>query len=163
MEILTSYRIDHLNTAGRGLNDRLAVLDTRGSGTVQSRLKWITPENYGGSMGDSSLYLHGFDVLTDKNTDLLRILLVNHRPSYDSLTGKLLDAKVVGANSTIEQFHSKAGSDTMRHIRTYADPLIATPNRVAWVNDHAFVFSYDHSAKTGVVRLPSLFSVDARY
>ena len=44
----------------------------------------------------------------------------------------------------------------MRHVRTYADELIQTPNRVAWVNDHAFVFSNDHGAKVGFVRHSSV-------
>ena len=71
------------------------------------------------------------------------------------MTGEALDAKVVGANSTVELFQTKVGSETMKHVKTYADELIQTPNRVAWVNDHAFVFSNDHSAKTGFVWLPA--------
>ena len=70
------------------------------------------------------------------------------------MTGELLDAKVVGANSTIELFQTKVGSERMRHVRTYVDEAIQTPNRVAWVSDHAFVFSNDHSGKVGFVCLP---------
>jgi arylesterase/paraoxonase len=79
-------------------------------------------------------------VRADPNTDVLRILLINHRPPFDPTAGEPLDPKLVGANSTIELFQTTAGSDTMKHVRTYADGLIQTPNRVAWVNDHAFVF-----------------------
>ena len=70
------------------------------------------------------------------------------------MTGVALDPKVVGANSTVELFQTKAGSDSMRHVRTYADELIQTPNRVAWVSDHAFVFTNDHSGKVGFVSRP---------
>jgi arylesterase/paraoxonase len=97
------------------------------------------------------LNLHGFDVRDDKNTDTLRILLVNHCPPIDPATGDFLDATVVGANSTIELFQTKAGSDTMRHVRTYAHDLIETPNNVAWINDDSFVFTNDHSSKVGFV------------
>ena len=90
-------------------------------------------------------------VRADHSTDNLRILLVNHRPPLDPMSGKTLDARVVGANSTIELFQTKAGSGTMKHIRTYADPLMQTPNGVAWVNDHAFLFSNDHTTKVGLV------------
>ncbi|CAG8961721.1 hypothetical protein HYFRA_00006261 [Hymenoscyphus fraxineus] len=144
--------IDHLNNTGRLLKDRVAVLDTRGSGSVASRLKWLSLEQFSGSSGDLALNLHGLDILEDKHTDTLRILLVNHRPPIDPRTGNHLDATLVGANSTIEQFQTKAGSSTMRHVRTYFNEAIQTPNRVAWVNDHSFVFTNDHSAKVGLRR-----------
>ena len=144
--------VDFLNATGRGLLDRMVVIDTRGPGLLEDRIRWITAENFPGIRGDGTMNLHGFDVRADPDTDNLRILLINHRPPLDPITGEALDAKAVGANSTIELFQTKAGSDTMRYVRTYADELIQTPNRVAWVNDHAFVFSNDHSAKVGFVR-----------
>jgi hypothetical protein len=69
------------------------------------------------------------------------------------VTGEPLDATVVGANSTIEQFQTKAGSDAMQHVQTYVNTLIRTPNRVAWVTENSFVFSNDHSNKVGFVSL----------
>ncbi|KAF8849101.1 putative serum paraoxonase/arylesterase 2 [Acephala macrosclerotiorum] len=141
-----------LNASGRGMRDRIAVLDTRREGPVSSRLIWLNVLNFPGINGDGRFNLHGLDIRADKNTDTLRILLVNHRPPLDPVTGEFLNAALVGANSTIEQFITKAGSSTMRHVRTYADPLIQTPNRVAWVNDHAFVFTNDHSGKVGLRR-----------
>jgi arylesterase / paraoxonase len=104
--------------------------------------------------------LHGFDVRADKHTNTLRILLINHRPPFDPLTGEPLDAAKVGANSTIELFQTQAGSDTMHHIKTYAHEVIATPNRVQWVNDHAFVFTNDHSGKTGTVSPPLHYTAE---
>lgn len=141
--------IDRLNASGRGLTDRIAILDTRGTGRLASRIKWITPENFPGVNGDATLNLHGLDIRADKHTDMLRILLVNHRPPVDPVTGEYLDATAVGANSTIEQFLTKAGTTTMRHIKTFNHPLIHTPNRVAWVTDASFVLTNDHSGKVG--------------
>lgn len=145
------HSVDFLNATGRGLFDHVVILDTRGPGRLEDRVKWLTAEDFPGINGDGTLNLHGFDVRADPNTDVLRLLLINHRPPIDPVTGEALNAKVVGANSTIELFQTKVGSETMRHIRTYTDELIQTPNRVAWVNDHAFVFTNDHSAKVGFV------------
>ncbi|KAH8679569.1 putative serum paraoxonase/arylesterase 2 [Tricladium varicosporioides] len=144
--------INHLNASGRGLTDRIAVLDTRGEGRLASRIQWLDMENFSGNNGDGRINLHGLDIRADKHTGILRILAINHRPPINPVTGELLDATKVGANSTIEQFMTKAGSSTMRHVRTYVDEVIKTPNRVAWVNEDAFVFSNDNSAKVGSAR-----------
>ncbi|EHK96579.1 putative Serum paraoxonase/arylesterase 2 [Glarea lozoyensis 74030] len=144
--------VDHLNATGRGLVDRIAVLDTRGSGRLASRIKWLSIENFSGIKGDGTLNLHGLDIRADDNTDVLRILLVNHRPPIDPITGEFLDAAKHGANSTVEQFQTEIGTETMRHVRTYHHDLIQTPNRVAWVSDHSFVFTNDHTHKHGFRR-----------
>ncbi|KAL2068057.1 hypothetical protein VTL71DRAFT_16155 [Oculimacula yallundae] len=141
--------VGHLNTTGRGLTDRMAVLDTRGSGPLASRLKWLSTENFSGINGDGTLNLHGFDVRADTHTNILRILLINHRPPFDPVTGAPLDASKVGANSTIEQFQTKAGTGTMRHVRTYVSDIIQTPNRVAWMSEDTFVLTNYLSAKVG--------------
>lgn len=143
--------VDFLNASGRGLTDRIAVLDTRGAGHIRDRIQWLSLDNFSGNNGDGTLNLHGFDIRADKNTDTLRMLVVNHRPPIDPVTGEALDATKVGANSTIEQFITKAGSGSMKHVRTTLDPLIQTPNNVAWVSDHAFVATNDHTAKVGFV------------
>jgi arylesterase/paraoxonase len=95
--------------------------------------------------------LHGFDVLTKPNSDYLRILLVNHRPPIDPVTGGPLDAEKFGANSTIELFETQSGSPVMRHVKTYAHELIQTPNRVTWVSEDAFLYTNDHTVKIGLV------------
>lgn len=135
----------------------MGVLDTRRTGDIASRLKWLSVENFSGTNGDGALNLHGFDVRADPtSSDTLQLLLVNHRPPVDPTTGAPLDATSVGLNSTVELFETKLGSSTMRYIKTYSDPAIDTPNRVAWVGEDAFVFTNDHSAKTGFVSLPPL-------
>ncbi|KAF7868798.1 uncharacterized protein EAF02_009534 [Botrytis sinoallii] len=146
-----------LNVSGRGLADRIGILDTRGDGSLESRLQWMTTENFSGNNGDGTFNLHGFDIRPDPKTGTLRILLVNHRPPIDPITGTPLDAGVVGANSTIELFHTQVGSVSMKHIKTYADPAIQAPNQVAWVNDDDFVFTNDHSHKVGFRRHLEVF------
>ena len=155
-------RIDKLNASGRGLHDRIAVLDTRGSGRLASRIKWLSIENFSGINGDGTLNLHGMDIREDEATGELQILLVNHRPPIDTVTGELLDATKYGANSTIEQFQTEVGSSTMRHVRTYAHNVIKTPNRVAWVSDHSFLFTNDHTSKVGLVSWILFFYIKAR-
>ncbi|CZS93626.1 related to serum paraoxonase/arylesterase [Rhynchosporium agropyri] len=142
--------VGHLNATGRGLTDRMAVLDTRGPGSLASRLKWLSTENFSGINGDGTLNLHGFDIRADEQTGILHVLLINHRPPFDPMTGKPLDASKIGANSTFEQFQTKPGTNTMRHVRTYANDVIKTPNRVAWVTEDTFVFTNYLSAKAGL-------------
>ena len=151
--------MDRLNASGRSQTDRVAVLDTRGSGSLASRLKWLTVEGFSGIKGDGTLNVHGFDIKADKNTDTLRILFINHRPPIDPITGELLDASIVGANSTIEQFQTVAGSESMRHVRTFSNKIIETPNSVHWVNDHSFIFTNDHSGKVGWVSFYTIFRI----
>lgn len=140
----------HLNATGRGLTDRLVVLDTRGDGPLASRISSLTPAGFTGIGGDGTLNLHGLDIWEDSD-HTLHILLINHRPPLDPTTGSTLDASNVGANSTIELFLAENGSKTMRHIRTYSHDSIQTPNGVAWVSDEVFVFTNDHSSKIGLV------------
>lgn len=128
------------------------VLDTRAPGTVASRIRYLTPENFSGVNGDGTLNLHGMDIVEDSNHKL-HILLINHRPPLDPITGQALDAVKVGANSTIELFEVDAEAQTMNHIRTYHHDSIQTPNSVAWVGNDEFVFTNDHSSKVGLVSI----------
>jgi hypothetical protein len=143
---------DHLNASGRLSSDRIAILDTRASGPVSERLRWMTTPGFSGNHDDGALYLHGIDIKANVgNPQILRLLLVNHRPPMDSQTGSPLDATKTGANSTIEIFESVLGETTMKHMKTYFDPVIETPNDVAWVSDDSFVFTNDRSGKVGFV------------
>ncbi|PQE22176.1 serum paraoxonase arylesterase protein [Rutstroemia sp. NJR-2017a WRK4] len=140
------------NTSGRGLRDRMAVLDTWGTGSLESRFQWMKPEGFTGNQGDGTFNLHGFDVRVDPETDALHFIIINHRPPFDPVTGEALDPEKIGANSTIEHFESKVGSSSLKHVKTYSDETIKTPNRVAWVSEHAFAFTNDHSDKVGYRR-----------
>ncbi|TAQ91347.1 hypothetical protein B7494_g364 [Chlorociboria aeruginascens] len=144
--------IEAFNASGRGLNDRIGVIDTRGSGSLESRLSWLKVENFPGVRGDGTLNLHGFDIRQIPDSDVLQIVLINHRPPIDPITGEDLDPKITGANSTIEVFETEVGSGKMMHVKTYAHKAIQTPNRVTWIDGDTFVFTNDHNGKVGFRR-----------
>ena len=145
--------MDCLNVTSRSGKDRVAILDTRGTGPILSRLKWASTIGYHGADGGSFLDLHGMDIFVGPGDDpMLKLLLINHRPPVDA-SGKIVDATSIGANSTIEVFEAKLGDPVLRHVKTYFDPVISTPNRVAWLNRWEFVFTNDKSTKVGWVRI----------
>lgn len=79
---------------------------------------------------------------------LVRLFIINTKPFADAATGAPAgDHHATGANTTIELFSVAAGSSELRHVRTYADELIATPNRVAPMSDGSFYFTNDHGLK----------------
>lgn len=91
------------------------------------------------------LGLHGFDV-ESMNESKLKFWLINHRAPVDAHT-KLLDATKLGANSTVEEFELIRGSNEMRRIKTIANEVIATPNKLAATGDGGFLVTNDHSGK----------------
>jgi hypothetical protein len=105
----------------------------------------IKPVCYDGATGDGTLDLLGFDVEV-VNATTLRFWLINQRPPVDT-TRKILDAKKIGANSTIDVFELQRGKDTMVHVKTVVDPAIWCPNNIAVMGDGSFVATNDHSAK----------------
>jgi arylesterase/paraoxonase len=134
------------------MKDRMAILDTRGSGPIASRLQWITPVGYPGTKHDNSLDLHGFDIQVGEGDDpTLKLILINHSPPVNSVTGEYLDATKLGANSTVELFESKLGATTMTYVKTYDADAIDTPNSIAWIGEGEFAFTNDRSQKVGLV------------
>jgi hypothetical protein len=114
----------------------------------------MTTPGFEGNRGDGVLVLHGIDVRVDAgDPPRLELLLINHRPPMNWETGELLDARKIGSNSTIEVFETILGETTMKHIKTYSDPVIDTPNEVAWISGDSFVFTNDHNAKVGFVSI----------
>ncbi|KAF8329845.1 uncharacterized protein EI90DRAFT_2973517 [Cantharellus anzutake] len=90
------------------------------------------------------LNVHGMDVVqSSDNPKTLYIYLVNHRPQLRR------NEHAVGADSTIELFKTEAGSERMKHIKTFHDPkIILTPNDVAGSPDgKSFYFTNDHSSR----------------
>ncbi|SNX82583.1 related to serum paraoxonase/arylesterase [Melanopsichium pennsylvanicum] len=149
--------IDNLDVSGRPNSDYVAILNTRGSGSISSRITKVKPVSY-----TDTLNLHGISVheIPAKSAELkptLRIFLNNHRPPIDPISKTVLDATKIGANSTFELFETTLGESRMRHIRTYVSPAIRTPNRPAAVGPDSFVFTNDHKTKTGASRLLDFF------
>lgn len=144
--------IDALDVSGRPNTDYVAILDTKATGPIASKITTVKPTSYTGTLN-----LHGISVyeIPAKSAELkptLRIFLNNHRPPIDPVTKTVLDATKVGANSTFELFETTLGEGRMRHIRTYVGEAIRTPNRPAAVGPDSFVFTNDHKTKTGLGR-----------
>ncbi|KAG8694762.1 hypothetical protein FRC09_009614, partial [Ceratobasidium sp. 395] len=94
------------------------------------------------------LSVHGMDVVPDeRDSDLLWVYLVNHRPPLDPT----VDANVVGADSAIEIFKTRVGASTMEWVKTVEDPsVIVTPNDIlGGANGQEFWFTNDSPIKTG--------------
>lgn len=141
---------DLFNLEKRPDSDYLAILDTKSTGSVASRTTIVKPQNFKGTNGKGSYNLHGIGIHVEDD-ETLRIFLINHRPQPNPHKN--------GANSTVELFESKLGSGSMRHIQTYADEVIFTPNDLTPTGPDSFVFSNDHSVKTGEVnKLLDLFA-----
>ncbi|EST06210.1 Six-bladed beta-propeller, TolB-like protein [Kalmanozyma brasiliensis GHG001] len=145
--------IDNLDVSGRPNNDYIAILDTKKTGPYASRITKVKPVSF-----TDTLNLHGISVyeVPAKSAELkptLRIFLNNHRPPIDPVTKTVMDATKVGANSTFELFETTLGESRMRHIRTYVGEAIRTPNRPAAAGPDSFVFTNDHSVKTGAKRV----------
>lgn len=137
---------DSLHLEQRPDDDYFAILDTKAPGPLAQNIKRVKPSGFFGNNGKGSYNLHGFGVYLGNDglgsDDSMRLFVINHRPQPN--------AAVVGANSTIELFTSKLGSDTMEHVRTFADPAISTPNNLVPTGPDSFVYSNDHSQKVGL-------------
>jgi len=131
--------VGHLNVSGRSEKDAIVVLDVDSDNFEPHVLK--TPE-FSGTSGDGLINVAGFTGI-DNPDGSIDILITNMRPSVDE-TGKFLDQYVHGGNTTIERFTTGAGMSEMKHVKTYADQGIATPNRVAVMEDGTFYVTNDH-------------------
>ncbi|CAO1624842.1 unnamed protein product [Sympodiomycopsis kandeliae] len=145
---------DHWDVLSRSGRDYLAVLDTASGIDGRSntaRTKVLQLKGFHGLNGEGSLTVHGMGTWKDPHSNMLRLFIVNHRPPVDALTGAIQveAATKQGANSTIEIFETELGSDTARHIRTVAHPLIMTPNDVDGIGPDSFYVTNDHHVKKG--------------
>ena len=91
------------------------------------------------------IWVHAIEIYHDEtDDDQLTVLLNSHRPPLDRTTSAL-----VGANSVIELFTTRVGSDELFHVKTVEHPLIRTPNNIAAVGAGGMKFyvSNDHRRK----------------
>ena len=149
--LLIQSRIKKLNVTGRrpGGSELIALdIDYPGHDGLFN-LRAIKPAGYTGATGDDTLDLLGFDAQI-LDGDTIQFYFVNQRPPIGAFNN-VIDASVLGANSTIEVFEMRRGEDRMRHMRTIWSPAIHTPNRVAALGNGAFLVTNDHSVKTGWV------------
>lgn len=156
---LNSCRALKFDVEHRPKTDAVYVFDTRADGPVASRITKLRIDGFSGVHGDGTINLHGIGVhiMPSQSASTpdeappkpsLRLFLNNHRPTLDA-RGRPVDNNKTGANSTVEIFETTLGSDSMKHIKTFHDPLIRTPNRVAPAGPDSFLFTNDHFLKTG--------------
>lgn len=147
-------RLAHFNLSGRNPNDAIVVLDVdelEAGGEVSPRI--LATPKFPGINGDGRLQLTGMAGVDDADGSV-RLWIINNRPSVDAETGEFLKHSKIGANTTIELFRTGSKADELRHMKTFANPQIATANRVAAVggDNNGFYFTNDHgTVKTGLV------------
>lgn len=134
--------VSHLNASGKPTDDYVAAysLDT-------GEITRLTLSGFDSPRG---LSVHGMDVVPSAlDPTKLFVYLVNHRAP---LTG---NAEDVGADSAIEIFETRIGSDVLKYVKTVEDPnVIQTPNDVVGTTDgKGFWFTNDHGVKIGYERL----------
>jgi hypothetical protein len=130
-----------LNAAGAS-QDYLAVYDPETSKTTK-----LTFSDWDDHRGFSS---HGMDVVPSaSDPSVLFVYLVDHRPPVDGQ-----NAQLSGADSVLQIFKHKLGTDELMHVKTFESPLIITPNDVVGSDDGtSLYFTNDHGQKTGIVGL----------
>ncbi|TFK96210.1 hypothetical protein BDV98DRAFT_338755 [Pterulicium gracile] len=141
--------VDRLTATTRGGNDYLASYhpDT-------SSIRFLQFADF--KPGPGGFSAHGMDVLPVEGDTkgAIWVYAVNHRMPIGP-DGKPLDATVHGQNSTIELFRlDDVDSHELKHVKTFADPIIATPNDVVGRADgKGFWFTNDNGArKVGLAR-----------
>ncbi|KAF5393495.1 hypothetical protein D9757_000655 [Collybiopsis confluens] len=139
-----SPAVDLFHTSRESNDDYVATYDP-----VTSKISRLNLSNF-----KKEISVHGMDVVpSEANADELYVYMVNHRSPP---AGQ--DPKVVGADSVIEIFKTKVGSDQLTHITTVSHPIIMTPNDVAGQADgKSFFVTNDHSSKVGFTRVLDMF------
>ena len=105
--------------------------------------------NFGPVSSDGRLHvvsISGADS-SETKSGKIQLYFVNAQPSVDPVTKELLDNTKTGPNATIEMFEAVGDSPQtteLRHVRTFKDRRIATPNNVAIVGEGEFYFTNDH-------------------
>ncbi|KAK5064854.1 hypothetical protein LTR84_000688 [Exophiala bonariae] len=137
--------VHRLNASGRGLNDHVVAMDIDNPSTTGSfTYRVLKTPGYSGVSGDGKLQVVSVSGIKSADASTNHLYLVNNRPSADPKTGVLLDNTKTGANTTIDVFSTTPGSDLMKHVKTFADAQISTPNNVAVTKDGGFFFTNDH-------------------
>lgn len=91
------------------------------------------------------IWVHAIEIYADEtDAEQLTVLLNSHRPPKNRAV-----SHEVGADSVIELFSTRAGSDELTWVQTVEHPLIRTPNNIvaAGKGGKQFYFSNDHARK----------------
>ena len=110
----------------------------------------LTLENFEGPFST-----HGISLYTPPSKpEVVYIFAVNHLPNLRWTPGSKTEEK---AASQVELFVHTVGSNTARHLRTIAHPLIRTPNDLLAISENEFLVTNDHRYRDGVRRLHERF------
>ncbi|KPM42136.1 hypothetical protein AK830_g4419 [Neonectria ditissima] len=148
--------VGDFNYTARSQKDAIVVLGIDKPVEKGFEFRALTTPGFTGTAGDGLLSLVGFTGVENIDNGAISLLIVNDRPSVDAETGAFLDHASVGANSTIELFETGPDATALKHVHTFADKHIASPNRVAAIGKDSFYLSNSHGPNK--VGLKHLFS-----
>ncbi|KAL1734760.1 hypothetical protein EV714DRAFT_201961 [Schizophyllum commune] len=114
--------LNYYNASARSGNDYVALYDPSTDSFIKLDVVGLDDPR--------GLSLHGMDVVpSSEEPEMLWVYLVNHRPPVGLLATESLTHS---EDPSIEIFTTRAGSNTLRHVRTVADPVVLhSPNDVA--------------------------------
>ncbi|RAL06885.1 serum paraoxonase/arylesterase family protein [Aspergillus homomorphus CBS 101889] len=95
---------------------------------------------------------HGIDLVDDPNrSGAVYIYAINHLSNPDYYEGPSAEG-TPRAHSQIELFHHVLESNTVRHVRSIAHPLIVTPNDIYAESPSSIHVTNDHFYREGIMR-----------
>ncbi|KAI7764796.1 hypothetical protein LZL87_004001 [Fusarium oxysporum] len=136
--------VGYRNISGRSQRDAIVALDIDKPIDNGFQFRALKTPGFKGTAGDGLVNLAGFSGV-EQEDGYIDLFLVNLRPSIDA-EGRLVDQYVHGGNATVEHFVTGLQATEMKHVRTYANQGIVTPNRVAALGDKTFYISNDHGS-----------------
>ncbi|KAK9899835.1 calcium-dependent phosphotriesterase [Cystobasidium minutum MCA 4210] len=136
--------IDHLSLAVQDApGDTIQMYDTRSGKVTQIGIPNLPAHLVG------KLHLHAIEAWIDpKDSDKLTFFLNNHGVPVSAASGQVEDPHAVGADSTVEIFETRLGSETWTHVKSVKHPLLVTPNNLVATGPRSFYASNDHVDKT---------------
>lgn len=146
---LTGNSEGHLNINDRSTRDAVIVMNPD---TLE--FNELSMRDFTGTADDGIINLTGFAGV-DKPDGSIELFFTNARPSVNPSTGQVSpDQAAVGANSTIEVFRTGPQAEKLglKWVRTIADPMITTPNRVAAAETGIYLTNDHGASKIGLVR-----------
>ncbi|KAK7419664.1 hypothetical protein QQZ08_010750 [Neonectria magnoliae] len=146
--------VGDFNYTARSQKDAIVVLDIDKPVEQGFAFRALKTPGFTGTAGDGLLSLVGFSAVENIDEGTISLLLINNRPSVDAETGAYLDHASVGANATVELFETGLEATELKHVHTFANQHIASPNRVAAMGRDSFYVSNSHGPnKVGLKHL----------
>ncbi|CAG8976810.1 hypothetical protein HYALB_00009074 [Hymenoscyphus albidus] len=158
-------RNNNFNTTFRSKTDHISILniDTPGADGLYNIRPLPIPTTYQSASHNQEIDVHAISLyaLPAKGNEpaKLRLMINNHRPPVYVDGGG--DVAKYGANSTIEVFELRRGSEVLEFVRTIWSPeVLVTPNNLVDLGDGeggGVLVTNDHSRKVGKMRALEMF------